>query len=192
MLGTAVAVLLAVALLIAGMWVTQRRMIYFPRPGAPVPPAGEVLPTAQEVTLRTADGLGLGAWFLPAEAPGGHGMTVLVANGNAGDRSMRAPLAAALSQAGLAVLLFDYRGYGGNPGRPTEDGLALDARAARHYLVREARVPPERILYYGESLGAAVVTVEVPGAGHNDRALLNGSDLVRAARDLADRTRPTD
>jgi len=71
---------------------------------------------------------------------------------------MRAPLARELSAAGLAVLLFDYRGYGGNPGSPSEDGLALDVRAAREFLLREAHVPPDRLLYFGESLGAAVVT----------------------------------
>jgi len=66
------------------------------------------------------------------------------------------------------VLLFDYRGYGGNPGRPSEAGLALDVRAARRFLVEEAGVPPERLVYYGESLGAAVVAelaTEHPPAG---------------------------
>ena len=83
---------------------------------------------------------------------------MLVAHGNAGDRAMRAPLAAALAARGMSVLLFDYRGYGGNPGDPTEEGLALDVRAARAYLVDELRVPPERLVYFGESLGSAVVT----------------------------------
>jgi uncharacterized protein len=54
-------------------------------------------------------------------------MAVLVAGGNAGNRSLRAPLARALARRGFAVLLFDYRGYGGNSGRPSEDGLARDA-----------------------------------------------------------------
>jgi len=81
---------------------------------------------------------------------------LLVCNGNGGDRSMRADLAAALSRLGLAVLLFDYRGYGGNPGSPTETGLAADARAALAYLAGRPEVDPERVVYLGESLGAAV------------------------------------
>jgi uncharacterized protein len=84
------------------------------------------------------------------------GPAVLVCNGNGGDRSMRAALAAALSRMGLAVLLFDYRGYGGNPGHPTEEGLAADARAALGYLAGRPEVDPERVVYFGESLGAAV------------------------------------
>jgi pimeloyl-ACP methyl ester carboxylesterase len=66
------------------------------------------------------------------------------------------------------VLLFDYRGYGGNPGSPSEEGLAHDVRAARQWLVGEAGVDQGRLLYYGESLGCAVVTelaVEHPPAG---------------------------
>jgi pimeloyl-ACP methyl ester carboxylesterase len=95
------------------------------------------------------------------------GVTVLVAPGNAGDRSLRAPLATALSREGLSVLLLDYRGYGGNPGSPSEEGLARDVRAARTFLVEDG-VPPGRLIYLGESLGAAVATelaAEHPPAG---------------------------
>jgi len=92
---------------------------------------------------------------------------VLVCNGNAGSRWLRAPLAAALARAGLAVLLFDYRGYAANPGRPTEPGLAADARAALAYLAARPEVDPARLVYFGESLGAAValrLAVERPPA----------------------------
>jgi fermentation-respiration switch protein FrsA (DUF1100 family) len=83
---------------------------------------------------------------------------VLVANGNAGDRSLRAPLADALADRGLAVLLFDYRGYGGNPGTPSERGLSRDVRAAHRFLVDEIGARPDELIFFGESLGAAVVT----------------------------------
>jgi uncharacterized protein len=95
------------------------------------------------------------------------GPAVLVFNGNGGNRSLRAPLAAALAGLGLHVLLFDYRGYGGNPGRPTEEGLAADARAALAYLAGRPEVDPGRLVYFGESLGAAValrLAVERPPA----------------------------
>ncbi len=149
-------VLGALALLLVLLWGLQRRLIYQPS-HAPVPRAGDVLPGAREVALRTADGLELGAWLVPA-AERDRGVAVLVASGNAGNRSLRAALAGSLARHGFAVLLFDYRGYGGNPGKPTEEGLALDVRAARRFLVERAGVPPERVIYYGESLGAAVVT----------------------------------
>jgi alpha-beta hydrolase superfamily lysophospholipase len=144
----------------------QRRLIYFPEP-ARVPAATQVLRDAEEVTLETEDGLLLGAWLVPGRSPK-RTAVVLVAAGNAGNRSLRAPLADALAEQGMTVLLFDYRGYGGNPGAPSERGLALDVRAARRFLVEELGVAAERMLYYGESLGCAVVTelaTEHPPAG---------------------------
>ena len=67
------------------------------------------------------------------------------------------------------MLLFDYRGYGGNPGSPSERGLARDVRAAHRFLVCDAgQYRATRLLYYGESLGAAVVVelaTEHPPAG---------------------------
>lgn len=159
------AVVGGLVLLLALVWGFQRSFIYFPD-SASVPPASSVIPGAREVRLRTSDGLTLGAWLVPAKKPG-RDVTVLVANGNGGNRSVRAPLARALAAEGMDVLLFDYRGYGGNPGSPTEDGLALDVRAARAYLVGNG-VATDRILYFGESLGTAVVTelaTEHPPAG---------------------------
>lgn len=143
-----------IVVVVALAYVFQRRLIYLPSDG-PVPPAGEVLPGARDVTLTTADGLTLGAWYVPATGRD-LGYTVLVANGNGGDREHRSALAAALRNAGLSVLLFDYRGYGGNPGDPSEDGLALDVRAARDYLLE--RTPQHRLVYFGDSIGGGVVT----------------------------------
>jgi len=142
-----------IVVVLAVIWVFQRRLIYFPL-GAAVPPAASILPAAVEVNFDTVDGLRLRGWFVPSS--GVNRGTVLVFNGNAGDRSFRAPLAAALAQGGLSVLLFDYRGYGGNPGDPSEHGLASDARAARSYLDSRRDVDPDTIVYFGESLGAAV------------------------------------
>ncbi len=82
-------------------------------------------------------------------------MAVLLAPGNGGNRAGRAGLAEELSRRGLAVLLMDYRGYGGNPGRPSEDGLAADADAAVEALERLG-YPTRRTLYLGESLGSGV------------------------------------
>jgi fermentation-respiration switch protein FrsA (DUF1100 family) len=107
------------------------------------------------VKFATDDGLTLHGWFVPADSAPAR-FTVIVFNGNAGHRGFRAPLAAALASHGVATLLFDYRGYGDNTGRPTEDGLARDARAALGYLKTRTDIDPARIVFFGESLGAAV------------------------------------
>jgi fermentation-respiration switch protein FrsA (DUF1100 family) len=140
--------------LIVAIQTQQRRLIYFPSRG-PVPSAAALLPGGRDIVLDTEDGKRLGAWYLPA-AGGRRGPGVVVFNGNGGDRSGRALLAAGLARQGLSVLLFDYRGYGGNPGSPSEKGLAADARAAQAWLAKQPEVDPDRIVYFGESLGAAV------------------------------------
>jgi uncharacterized protein len=150
----AITALVLAGLVIGLLWTFQRQLIYFPDAAAP-PPAASVLAGARDVTLETADGLALGAWFVPPIGAD-RGMAVLLAPGNAGSRADRAGIADALRRAGLAVLLLDYRGYGGNPGRPSEQGLARDADAAVAAL-RGLGYPPDRTIHFGESLGAAVV-----------------------------------
>ena len=149
------AVVVATMTVMAMLWALQRQLIYFPDPD-PVPPAGDVILGAREVTLHTGDGLELDAWFVPAEPSADTGMAVLLAPGNGGNRAGRAPLAEELSHRGLAVLLMDYRGYGGNPGSPSEEGLAADADAAVECL-RNLGFPADRTIYFGESLGTGVV-----------------------------------
>ncbi len=176
------AVLLAAILLIGALTIFQRQLIYLTGSEV-VPPIAEVLPGGTEWRLHTEDGLELTAWFVEASSARQDAMTVVVAPGNAGNRSHRAPLVQALTGAGFDVLLVDYRGYGGNPGSPSEAGLALDIRSA-YDAVRASGVPPERLLLFGESLGGAVVTAlatEVPAAGLVLRSPF--IDLVAVASD---------
>jgi uncharacterized protein len=142
--------------LVVGMLVAlQRQLIYFPD-STTVPPADEVIEGARDITLHTSDGLALGAWFVPPSSASDTRMAVLAAPGNGGNRLDRLKLAVELSRRGLAVVLMDYRGYGGNPGSPSEDGLAKDAMAAAQTL-EELGYPAERTIYFGDSLGTGVV-----------------------------------
>jgi uncharacterized protein len=146
----ALVVVAAVALL---MWALQRRLIYLPTQVTPAVEA--VLAGAEEVTFTTADDLELAGWFVPADGER-RDTAVLVTNGNGGNRALRGPLASRLADEGFDVLLFDYRGYGGNPGSPSEEGLHADAVAAYRYLGDRPEVDPARVILLGESLGAAV------------------------------------
>lgn len=139
-------VAVALAAVLGLLWVFQRNLIYLPSQSVPAPPHD-----VAEVTYETADGLTITAWLL--ESDSGRG-AVIVFNGNAGNRSHRLPLARALADLGLTVLLTDYRGYGSNPGSPSEEGLAIDGRAAVDYMT-ERRIDDPLVLF-GESLGAGV------------------------------------
>lgn len=151
-----VALLGLTVLMMCGVWAFQRNLIYLPS-AALLPPAAAGLPSAQTVRLHTDDGLTLEAWFVPPAGPQ-PAPAVLLCGGNGGNRSGRARLAAALAREGFAVLLLDYRGYGGNPGAPSERGLLIDARAGRAFLAARGDVDPRRLVYLGESLGAGVAT----------------------------------
>ncbi len=156
----------AVVSIIVLAWMFQRTLIYFP--SGEVPGPREVgLAQAEVVTFPTADGLTLSGWFVPS-SPSPPSFTVLVLNGNAGNRAYRAPLAASLQRLGVQVFLFDYRGSGGNEGKPTEVGLRADARAARSYVLERDDVDASRLIYFGESLGTALaiaLAAEFPPAG---------------------------
>ena len=127
-------------------------------------PAGYV----QDISFETDDGLTLHGWHFLRTGQACESADecqqvldrgkplVLFFHGNGGDRRGRVTFCQILTGAGADVFAIDYRGYGENPGRPTEDGLAEDARALWKYATQERRVPPERIVLFGESLGGGV------------------------------------
>jgi hypothetical protein len=150
LLATLGAAALFVGVLGAGIWAGQDRLIYFPDPAPPPSPAALGLPEARALTLRTADGLDLLAWHLPPARA--DGPVILYLHGNGGSLAHRAPRLARFRAEGIGALLVQWRGYGGNPGAPSEDGLAEDARAGLAAL-RGLGVPAARTALWGESLG---------------------------------------
>lgn len=136
------------------MLVFERKLIYFPQRAHEVEPRDLGL-AFEDLVLTAEDGVRIHAWYLPP--PGGARWTVLLAHGNAGNVSHRLDRTLLLqSRLGAAVLLFDYRGYGRSEGSPDEEGTYRDARAAYRWLVEEKRVPKDRLVLFGESLGSAV------------------------------------
>lgn len=107
---------------------------------------------ATDVELVADDGVRLHAWFVPAEEQPALVSTVFL-HGNAGNLTHRESHIQAITRAGSDVLILDYRGYGKSAGRPSEEGVYLDATAAYDWLDGRGAA---RIICHGESLGSAV------------------------------------
>lgn len=107
----------------------------------------------EDVWFQAADGTRLFGWYAEHTATSA---VLLWCHGNAGNMIHRLDNLRALHRLGLSVFLFDYRGYGKSQGRPSEQGLYLDAVGAYDYLTRVRRVRPERVVIFGRSLGGAV------------------------------------
>jgi len=111
----------------------------------------------EEVTFKTADGLMLHGWFLPAQtAPRG---IVVHFHGNAANVTAHVALVAWLPPAGYHVLMFDYRGYGRSEGRVNRAGTIRDGHAAVDYALTRPEAERLPLLAYGQSLGGAVAVV---------------------------------
>ena len=141
----------------------ETHQLYYPTPVRGETPAGLGIPF-NDVRIATEDGETIHAWWLPGnhlDAP-----VILFLHGNAGNREDRLHNLHGLWQAGMAVLIIDYRGYGGSSGAPYEEGLYRDGVAAFDWL--RAKAGPRPITLFGRSLGSAVaaqVALRRPAAG---------------------------
>ena len=148
LLGIAIFLMLALFL-----YLSQRHLIYHPSRKKPNLSDFSV-ENMRVVSLHTQDGLTLHSWYKPAKL---NQPTLLYLHGNAGNIGDRMSLAQQLMERGFGLLLLEYRGYGGNKGRPTEQGLYADGRAGVRFLHQQG-LKPSLLVLYGESLGTGVAT----------------------------------
>jgi fermentation-respiration switch protein FrsA (DUF1100 family) len=138
------------------MFFNQRSFIYFPDRSRPNIAAAN-LERVEVIAVQPADAdFSIEGWYIQprdADKP-----VILYFHGNAGNISIRAPRARALAEAGYGVLLAEYRGYGGNPGKPSEKGFYEDAMAYYNWLIQRGNFKDSQIVVYGESLGTGVAT----------------------------------
>jgi fermentation-respiration switch protein FrsA (DUF1100 family) len=108
----------------------------------------------EDVYFESADGTRLHGWYCPVDEPRA---VILYMHGNGGNITYLWPdLRLLTERLQTTVLAFDYRGYGRSHGRPSEQGLLDDARAARRYLAERMGVVEHEIVLYGRSLGGGV------------------------------------
>ena len=134
--------------------ILERRLLFQPRPVC------DALPTDlgmeyEETWAETGDGRRMQCWRLPGDTR--PELTWLWFGGTGGNLSLRVgEFAAVRRHTGASIFGFDYRGFGNSPGKASVKSTAVDARVALEHLQRQYGIVPERTLYLGISMGAAV------------------------------------
>ncbi|POA58625.1 MULTISPECIES: alpha/beta hydrolase [unclassified Pseudomonas] len=130
-------------------------LLFYPEPGLPFTPERAKL-EYRDVTLTTADGLKLHAWWLPAKAGVPVKGTVLHLHGNGGNLAWHLGGSWWLPEQGYQVLLLDYRGYGLSEGEPSLPAIYQDLDSAFAWLDRAPEVQGKPLVVLGQSLGGAL------------------------------------
>ncbi|MFI5228254.1 MAG: alpha/beta hydrolase [Gemmatimonadales bacterium] len=136
--------------LLAMVWWFQDQIVFQPPHGV-----AQTDVAARQVRYRTSDGLELFAYIVGT--CNGTAPLVLAFHGNADLARWLVPWASeVVRRTGACIMLPEYRGYDGAPGRPTYAASARDARAALDYARASLHLPPDRVVLFGHSLGTAV------------------------------------
>ncbi len=111
----------------------------------------------RELTVETEAGDRIWAWFSAPEGWKPEQGAVLISHGNGGNLSRESGRAYRWRESlGLAVMLYDYPGYGKSTGRPSEARCYSAGEAALKWLVEQHGVPSSEVILVGESLGGAI------------------------------------
>jgi fermentation-respiration switch protein FrsA (DUF1100 family) len=127
-------------------WLFPDKVIFQPQPSF-------YKDDASITKLRTSDGETISAKFYENDDAE---FTILFSHGNAEDIGSIEPFVLELQESGFSVLTYDYRGYGTSEGSPSEGNTYRDIDAGYGYLVETRKVPPEKIIFHGRSLGGGV------------------------------------
>ncbi len=130
----------------------EANSIFHPTAEMPVTP-GLIGLNYEDVYFKTPDSLTLNGWLIKSTSAK---VTILFLHGNAGNISHRLEKLELFHRLGVNVFIVDYRGYGKSQGKPTEEGLYVDAVSAFDYLAARPDITKEKIIAYGDSLGGVV------------------------------------
>lgn len=112
----------------------------------------------EDVYVITKDGVRVHGWLIKRE-DSRHRPTLLYFHGNAGNIGFRLHNASQMYRSlSCNIFLVDYRGYGKSDGKPSEEGLIIDAEAFIRVLHDrpDLGIDPSKIVLFGRSLGGAV------------------------------------
>lgn len=149
--------LVLLAVLIYGMTALNRaRSVFTPTrfPLLRTEPDALGLPTFEEVTFSSVDGIDLSGWYIPAQ----NRAAIILVHSIGGSRVQMRHYGRALVAQGYGVLLFDLRAHARSDGTASTFGWleTNDLLGAVKFLKTRPEVDPQRIGVLGVSLGAQI------------------------------------
>ena len=130
----------------------QRKLLYHPF-SAEITGEG-LIHNFETINFKTSDNFVLKGWF---HLKNSNKKTILFLHGNAGNLDNRIDKLNSLGSMDINFLIISWRGYSGNPGNPSEEGLYKDAMGSINWLNKKG-ISNNQIILYGESLGTAIAT----------------------------------
>ena len=135
------------------LYYSQRSLLYHPTENNY---SGDQLTVPiDKVRIKTDDNIELLSWYHNKDIQ--NYKTILFLHGNAGSLENRIHKINHFNEMEINFLIISWRGFSGNEGKPTEEGLYKDAKSAVKWLINKG-VKKENIIIYGESLGTGVAT----------------------------------
>jgi fermentation-respiration switch protein FrsA (DUF1100 family) len=148
----------------------QRNLIYITNtPHYNITMFSKAFKGLREIKINSSEALEISGWYIPPKEP--NKPVVVLFHGNASNLSIAMGHAPYFTNKGYGFLIAEYRGYSGNPGKPTEEGLYEDARSWFKFLVEKEGIKEERIILFGNSLGSGVA-VQLATENPNIKALI--------------------
>ena len=131
----------------------QRNLLYLPNENNYS--GDKISVDIQKVKIPTSDNIELLGWYHEKNLK--DHKTLVYFHGNAGSLENRIHKLNHFKNMNINFLIIAWRGFSGNNGKPTEEGLYIDGKSAIDWLIKKG-VDEKNLILYGESLGTGVAT----------------------------------
>ena len=131
----------------------QRNLLYHPSENNYS--GDKILVDIEKVKISTSDNIQLLGWYHKKNLK--DYKTLIFFHGNAGSLENRIHKLNHFQDMNINFLIIAWRGFSGNNGKPSEQGLYEDGKSAIDWLIKKG-VSEKNLILYGESLGTGVAT----------------------------------
>ena len=148
-----VGILAIYTLVLILLFIFQRNLMYHPDENNYFGDKLEI--NIEKVKINTSDNINLLAWFHKKDLK--KFKTIVYFHGNAGKLENRIHKLNHFKDMNVNFLIIAWRGFSGNEGKPSEEGLYEDGNSSIKWL-KNLGLTEKDIIIYGESLGTGVAT----------------------------------